>query len=65
MLTNPPFGVDWKKYAEPIQEERRKLGHAGRFGPGLPRISDDQFLFLQHMISKMREDEAPRASASL
>lgn len=58
MLTNPPFGVDWKKYAEPIQEEHRDLGHAGRFGAGLPRISDGQLLFLQHMISKMRKDEA-------
>ena len=58
MLTNPPFGVDWKKYADPIQEERRELGAAGRFGAGLPRISDGQFLFLQHMISKMRDDEA-------
>ncbi len=53
MLTNPPFGVDWRKYAEYIVDEHRRLGHAGRFGAGLPRKSDGQLLFLQHMLSKM------------
>jgi type I restriction enzyme M protein len=57
MLSNPPYGVDWKKYADPIKEEAAKLGMGGRFGAGLPRISDGQLLFLQHMISKMRNDE--------
>ncbi len=57
MLSNPPYGVDWKKYQEPIKEEAATLGKEGRFGAGLPRISDGQLLFLQHMISKMRTDE--------
>lgn len=57
MLSNPPYGVDWKKYQEPIKEEAEALGKDGRFGAGLPRISDGQLLFLQHMISKMRQDE--------
>ncbi|TPL76249.1 SAM-dependent DNA methyltransferase [Mesorhizobium sp. B2-3-13] len=58
MLSNPPYGVDWKKYADPIKDEHERLGKNGRFGAGLPRISDGQLLFLQHMISKMRDDEA-------
>lgn len=57
MLSNPPYGVDWKKYQEPIKEEAETLGFLGRFGAGTPRISDGQLLFLQHMISKMRDDE--------
>lgn len=57
MLSNPPYGVDWKKYQEPIKEEANTLGFSGRFGAGTPRISDGQLLFLQHMISKMRDDE--------
>ncbi|OOY11637.1 restriction endonuclease subunit M [Thioclava marina] len=57
MLSNPPYGVDWKKYADPIKDEAADLGMEGRFGAGLPRISDGQLLFLQHMISKMRNDE--------
>jgi type I restriction enzyme M protein len=58
MLSNPPYGVDWKKYREPIEQEAKELGLEGRFGAGTPRISDGQLLFLQHMISKMRDDEA-------
>lgn len=54
MLANPPFGVDWKKYAEPLIAEAENEGHDGRFGAGLPRSSDGSFLFLQHMISKMK-----------
>jgi type I restriction enzyme M protein len=57
MVSNPPYGVDWKKYADPIKAEAENLGMSGRFGAGLPRISDGQLLFLQHMISKMRDDE--------
>lgn len=53
MLCNPPFGVDWKKYADFIEDEHHRLGYAGRFGAGLPRKSDGQLLFLQHMLSKM------------
>jgi len=57
MLSNPPYGVDWKKYQYPLKEEADTLGFSGRFGAGTPRISDGQLLFLQHMISKMRDDE--------
>jgi type I restriction enzyme M protein len=57
MLSNPPYGVDWKKYQEPIKAEHAKKGFDGRFGAGLPRISDGQLLFLMHMIAKMRDDE--------
>ncbi|MDE0698978.1 MAG: class I SAM-dependent DNA methyltransferase [Boseongicola sp.] len=57
ILSNPPYGVDWKKYKDPIQAEAENLGIDGRFGAGTPRISDGQLLFLQHMISKMRDDE--------
>ena len=51
-LTNPPFGVDWKKQKNQIQDERDKLGFAGRFGAGLPRVNDGSLLVLQHMIAK-------------
>lgn len=57
MLSNPPYGVDWKKYQDPIKGEAATMGMDGRFGAGTPRISDGQLLFLQHMISKMRDDE--------
>jgi type I restriction enzyme M protein len=57
MLSNPPYGVDWKKYADAIKDEHADKGFDGRFGAGLPRISDGQLLFLLHMISKMRDDE--------
>lgn len=51
---NPPFGVDWKKVLDVVKTEHEKKGFAGRFGPGLPRISDGSMLFLMHLISKMR-----------
>jgi type I restriction enzyme M protein len=51
-LTNPPFGVDWKKQQKEIQLERDRRGADGRFGAGLPRVNDGSLLFLQHMISK-------------
>ncbi|GMT46895.1 MAG: restriction endonuclease subunit M [bacterium] len=54
MLSNPPFGVDWKKAAKIIKDEHQNLGFAGRFGAGLPRINDGSLLFLLHMISKMK-----------
>ena len=54
MLSNPPFGVEWKKIQKEVQREADTLGFAGRFGPGLPRVSDGSLLFLQHLISKMR-----------
>jgi type I restriction enzyme M protein len=55
-LCNPPFGVDWKSVEKKIREEYEDLGMAGRFGAGLPRIGDGALLFLQHMISKFRQD---------
>jgi len=54
MLSNPPFGVEWKKVQKEVQDEHNRLGHAGRFGPGLPRVSDGSLLFLMHLLSKMR-----------
>ena len=54
MLSNPPYGVDWKKAKKIITDEHNNQGHAGRFGAGLPRINDGSLLFLQHMISKMK-----------
>ncbi|QPN64977.1 SAM-dependent DNA methyltransferase [Synechococcus sp. CBW1004] len=54
MLSNPPFGVEWKKMQKEVQREADTLGYAGRFGPGLPRVSDGSLLFLLHLISKMR-----------
>jgi type I restriction enzyme M protein len=57
LLANPPFGVEWKKVQQVVEDERSKLGVAGRFGAGLPRINDGSFLFLQHMISKLQRPE--------
>ncbi len=54
MLSNPPFGVEWKKVEEFVRKEAEELGFEGRFGAGLPRISDGSLLFLQHMISKRK-----------
>ena len=56
MLSNPPFGVEWKKVEKDIKKEKEEKGKNGRFGAGLPRISDGSFLFLQHMISKMKPE---------
>ncbi len=53
-LSNPPFGVEWKKIEKEIRREFEEQGHNGRFGPGLPRVSDGSLLFLLHLISKMR-----------
>ncbi|MGL5948002.1 MAG: type I restriction-modification system subunit M [Aeromonas sp.] len=57
MLSNPPFGVDWKKIQKNITDEHVQQGFAGRFGAGLPRVSDGSLLFLMHLISKMRPAE--------
>ncbi len=54
MLSNPPFGVEWKKIQKEITKEHNERGFDGRFGPGLPRVSDGSLLFLLHLISKMR-----------
>jgi type I restriction enzyme M protein len=54
MLSNPPFGVEWKKIDREIRAEHESKGYTGRFGPGLPRVSDGSLLFLLHLVSKMR-----------
>jgi type I restriction enzyme M protein len=54
MLSNPPFGVEWKKVEKEVRKEREQQGFNGRFGAGLPRVSDGSLLFLMHLISKMR-----------
>ena len=58
MLSNPPFGVDWKKVEKVVKDEHKLKGFDGRFGPGLPRVSDGSLLFLMHLISKMRDYDA-------
>lgn len=57
MLSNPPFGVSWKKVKDQIEKEHEEQGFAGRFGAGTPRVNDGAFLFLQHMVSKMKPPE--------
>jgi type I restriction enzyme M protein len=57
LLANPPFGVEWKKVEDEVRKEADTSGFNGRFGAGLPRINDGSFLFLQHMISKMKRPE--------
>lgn len=54
MISNPPYGVDWKKVEKKVKDEHNDLGFNGRFGAGLPRTSDGQLLFLQHLVSKMK-----------
>lgn len=61
MLSNPPFGVEWKKVQKQITDEHSHKGFDGRFGPGLPRVSDGSLLFLLHLVSKMRD---PREGGS-
>ncbi len=66
LLSNPPFGVDWKKVQDFIKEESSSMGYGGRFGAGLPRVSDGSLLFLQHMISKFnRGDDSSRLAIVL
>jgi type I restriction enzyme M protein len=54
MLSNPPFGVEWKKIEKEVRREHEQDGFDGRFGPGLPRVSDGSLLFLMHLLSRMR-----------
>src|SRR5258705_5149348 len=56
LIANPPYGKDWKRDEKDVKEEHER-GLAGRFGAGLPSISDGQFLFLQHMLSHMHKVE--------
>ena len=54
IISNPPFGIDWKKEREAVEKEA-KLGYDGRFGPGLPSISDGQLLFMLNGIKKLKK----------
>ncbi|WP_298441406.1 class I SAM-dependent DNA methyltransferase [uncultured Ferrimonas sp.] len=65
MLSNPPFGVDWKKVQKTINDEHLQKGFEGRFGPGLPRVSDGSLLFLMHLVSKMRQPVRSSAPSTL
>jgi type I restriction enzyme M protein len=56
-LANPPFGIKWEKDKEVVEKEHKEMGYAGRFGPGLPRVSDGSMLFLMHLVSKMERPE--------
>ncbi len=56
LITNPPFGVKWQKIEKKVKEEHEELGHGGRFGAGLPSVSDGSFLFLMSLMSKMKTE---------
>jgi type I restriction enzyme M protein len=56
-LANPPFGIKWEKDKDAVEKEHKEMGYAGRFGPGLPRISDGSMLFLMHLVNKMERPE--------
>ncbi len=56
-ISNPPYGVKWEKSKASVMAEHNEKGFSGRFGAGLPRINDGQLLFVQHMVSKMRDPE--------
>jgi len=64
MLTNPPFGVEWKPAKKAVVDEYENQGFNGRFGAGLPRINDGQLLFLQHLVSKMKPVTAENPKGS-
>lgn len=57
LITNPPFGVEWKKVEKEVKDEHSHMGHGGRYGAGLPAISDGSLLFLMNLMSKMRPRE--------
>ena len=56
-LANPPFGIKWEKDKPSVDKEHKEMGYAGRFGPGLPRVSDGSMLFLLHLVRKMELPE--------
>ncbi|MFD0084207.1 type I restriction-modification system subunit M [Priestia megaterium] len=64
LISNPPYGVDWKSYEKPVKAEHEDQGYSGRFGPGTPRTSDGQLLFLLHLISKMKPVTAENPQGS-
>lgn len=55
IISNPPFGIDWKREKNEVEKEA-KLGYDGRFGPGLPAISDGQMLFMLNGVKKLKEN---------
>lgn len=65
LLANPPFGVEWKNVRAAVEREHKEQGWAGRFGPGLPRVSDGSLLFLLHMLSKMNPETGSRVGIVL
>lgn len=64
LLSNPPFGVEWKTQQKAVKDEHDQRGFAGRFGAGLPRVSDGSLLFLMHLVSKMRPVRSPEDKGS-
>lgn len=64
LITNPPYGKDWKRDEEVVKEEHER-GFGGRFGAGLPRISDGQLLFLEHMLHHMKPIHEGGARAAI
>jgi type I restriction enzyme M protein len=63
-ISNPPFGVSWEKDKTAVENEKER-GFTGRFGAGIPRISDAQFLFMQHVISKLKTKEEGGGEAAV
>lgn len=59
IISNPPFGIDWKREQKEVEEEHKKKGFEGRFGPGLPKISDGQLLFMLNGIKKLKQVKNP------
>ena len=59
LIANPPYGKDWKRDEDAVRAEHER-GAAGRFAPGLPRISDGQLLFLLHMLAHCKERDRGR-----
>jgi len=55
IISNPPFGIDWKKEKDAVEKEA-KYGFDGRFGPGLPSISDGQLLFMLNGVKKLKKN---------
>jgi type I restriction enzyme M protein len=54
IISNPPFGIEWKNEKKKVEEEAKK-GNAGRFAPGLPAIGDSQQLFMLNGIAKLKD----------
>ena len=62
LLANPPYGKEWKLDQAAVEREAAH-GYDGRFGAGLPRISDGQLLFLQHMLARMKDPQEGAAAS--